>query len=127
MVHFLPIVTTQENTTATNDSFTTVNSTATIVTAEPGNATDLATTMAQNMSSPEASTGSVSNESTKAPTTSEPFATTETTDIAPEGCHQRFHAPSFLGGILLCGGIVSIIFVAVHFYRKRSDNRYHQF
>jgi len=36
-----------------------------------------------------------------------------------------FDAPSFIGGIVLCGGIVAISIFALKFYQSRKENDYH--
>ncbi|XP_074663139.1 sialomucin core protein 24-like isoform X2 [Tubulanus polymorphus] len=38
---------------------------------------------------------------------------------------QHFDAASFIGGIVLCGGVIAIIFFGCKFYKARSEQNYH--
>jgi CD164 antigen len=46
---------------------------------------------------------------------------------SPPCTGQRFDAASFIGGIVLCGCVVAVIFFAVKFYQTKTESRYHQF
>ncbi|KAK3576961.1 hypothetical protein CHS0354_005967 [Potamilus streckersoni] len=68
---------------------------------------------------------------TKAPTTTlKPATTTEALKSTPsgqsnDGSKQHFDAASFVGGIVLCLGIVAIIFFGCKFYKARTERNYH--
>ena len=110
------------------------------------NETDLSTTQTpeettENNEPTEAPTtqGGGATDNTSEPTspsnapTSSPLPTSNgTVPTTPGGqCEehqgQQFDAASFIGGIVLCGGMVAIVFFSIKFYRSRSENRYHQF
>lgn len=38
---------------------------------------------------------------------------------------QHFDGASFIGGIVLCAGIVAIIFFGLKFYRAKTERNYH--
>jgi len=54
-----------------------------------------------------------------------PIPTSQQTPECKQG--QHFDAASFIGGIVLCGGVIIIIFFACKFYKSRSERTYHQF
>ena len=38
---------------------------------------------------------------------------------------QKFDGASFIGGIILCGGLVALIFFGLKFYKGRKEQNYH--
>lgn len=64
--------------------------------------------------------------STSATSTSTPKPTggaQPSTGGKPEGRH--FDAASFIGGIVLCAGIIAIVFFGLKFYKARTERNYH--
>ena len=64
-------------------------------------------------------------------TTQEPSETTSATvtDESPSADKKcsGFDAWSFVGGMILVGGIVLITFIGVKYYKSKTEQRYHQF
>ena len=69
---------------------------------------------------------------THAPTT-KPLTTVAPTDpqttamptTKPTAAPGSFDMPSFIGGIILCAGVVAIAFFGCKFYKNRSERNYH--
>ena len=38
---------------------------------------------------------------------------------------QHFDGASFVGGIILCAGIIALIFFGLKFYKSRTERNYH--
>ena len=38
---------------------------------------------------------------------------------------QHFDGASFIGGIVLCAGLVAIVFFGMKFYKAKADRNYH--
>ncbi|XP_064627126.1 sialomucin core protein 24-like isoform X2 [Lineus longissimus] len=70
---------------------------------------------------------------TTAPQTTAPPINTTSTSVKPASSttppakepSQRFDAASFIGGIILCGGVIAIVFFGCKFYKARSERNYH--
>ncbi|XP_063234832.1 integumentary mucin C.1-like [Bacillus rossius redtenbacheri] len=52
-------------------------------------------------------------------------ASTTAAPTVPPSKDRRFDGPSFVGGIVLCLGILAIGFVAFKFYKARTERNYH--
>ncbi|XP_044756794.1 extensin-like [Coccinella septempunctata] len=61
---------------------------------------------------------------TKKPIPSSTTAPVTTTTVSPPS-NRGFDGPSFIGGIVLASGLMAIGFVALKFYRARTELNYH--
>ena len=64
---------------------------------------------------------------TASPTTASPNPTTAAPSEGGKGdCSgQHFDGASFVGGIILCAGIIALIFFGLKFYKSRTERNYH--
>ncbi|XP_059153912.1 sialomucin core protein 24-like [Physella acuta] len=134
----LQVAFTQNNSTGLPDNSTTVlpvqNGTGeattvsvNVTTTLSANVTDVTTTA--SVASPESS-NTTSNGTTSS---TAPDVTNSTSTPAPgtsQGAAessggQHFDGASFIGGIVLCAGLVAIIFFGLKFYNARKDQNYH--
>ncbi|XP_067674567.1 porimin-like [Haliotis asinina] len=60
-----------------------------------------------------------------APPTSTNTSTSATTTTTARQATQHFDGPSFIGGIVLCAGIMAIVFFGCKFYKARQERNYH--
>ncbi|XP_019617319.1 PREDICTED: uncharacterized protein LOC109464701 isoform X1 [Branchiostoma belcheri] len=69
------------------------------------------------------------NPSTAKPTTKPGSKTTAQPTEGPTKSPQKggFDAASFIGGIVLCGGLIALIFFGCKFWKSRSSPNYHTF
>ncbi|XP_005097195.1 sialomucin core protein 24 [Aplysia californica] len=51
--------------------------------------------------------------------------TTSTQSTGGDSGGQKFDGASFIGGIILCGGVVALIFFGIKFYKARKEQNYH--
>ncbi|KAL3881486.1 hypothetical protein ACJMK2_027921 [Sinanodonta woodiana] len=77
------------------------------------------TTTASTKSDKTTTSSKVTTQSTAGPLKSTPSGQ------ADDGSKQHFDAASFVGGIVLCLGIVAIIFFGCKFYKARTERNYH--
>ncbi|XP_019617321.1 PREDICTED: uncharacterized protein LOC109464701 isoform X3 [Branchiostoma belcheri] len=75
------------------------------------------------------SANTTANPSTAKPTTKPGSKTTAQPTEGPTKSPQKggFDAASFIGGIVLCGGLIALIFFGCKFWKSRSSPNYHTF
>ncbi|XP_076466254.1 sialomucin core protein 24-like [Babylonia areolata] len=95
-----------------NSTSTTPQSTTTTKPTTPSKPTDSTTTKPTTPSKPTDST------TTQAPATKSPSK-------GDQGGGRHFDAASFIGGIVLCIGLVAIAYFALKFYKSRQGKNYH--
>ncbi|XP_074663138.1 uncharacterized protein LOC141915485 isoform X1 [Tubulanus polymorphus] len=113
-----PNSTTSNSSTTVQPPVTTANTSSTNSTMAPlipstPNATSNASTVSPK---PGPTTKSTPTTLTTTPATAAPT-------VPSQG--QHFDAASFIGGIVLCGGVIAIIFFGCKFYKARSEQNYH--
>ncbi|XP_035686130.1 sialomucin core protein 24-like isoform X7 [Branchiostoma floridae] len=76
----------------------------------------------------ECSANSTTKPTTPKPTT-QPAKTSPGPSAGPTNSPQKggFDAASFIGGIVLCGGLIALIFFGCKFWKSRSSPNYHTF
>ncbi|XP_078618819.1 uncharacterized protein LOC144886209 isoform X3 [Branchiostoma floridae x Branchiostoma japonicum] len=96
------------------------------------NATTVQTTLPPTTQGP-AKQGLLQANSTTKPTTpkptTQPAKTSPGPSAGPTNSPQKggFDAASFIGGIVLCGGLIALIFFGCKFWKSRSSPNYHTF
>lgn len=69
--------------------------------------------------------------STDSPSTQAPPSTTQNpgdtgANTGNDDSHgQHFDGASFIGGIVLCAGLVAIVFFGMKFYKAKTERNYH--
>ena len=72
-----------------------------------------------SMYSASPSTKHVSPPTTKSPITAGPPPTKKQKPKTPGGFGRRFDAASFIGGIILCGGVILLVYIGIKCFRSR--------
>ncbi|XP_014779703.1 porimin isoform X2 [Octopus bimaculoides] len=93
------------------------NETTTIITTTNSAPTTPHETTTVSPSSSSANTSAANGSSTAVPVTS----TTHPTSPA-SSTKQHFDAASFIGGIILCAGVIAIVFFGCKFYKARTSS-----
>lgn len=116
---------THKSTTAAPTQITTtlITSTKASTNHTTSSVTNVTTTSNPVVSTTTSPTTTPASKTTTSPTTGS--GTTPTTTPAPGKRH--FNIESFIGGFVLCGVIVAIIYFAYRFYKSRQDRNYQQF
>ncbi|CAI9739967.1 Hypothetical predicted protein [Octopus vulgaris] len=94
------------------------NGSTTITTTNPVTTTQSDITTA----SPPSTT---SNSSANASSTAAPLTSTTHPTSPASSTKQHFDAASFIGGIILCAGVIAIVFFGCKFYKARQERNYH--
>uniref|UniRef100_A0A0B6YC54 Uncharacterized protein n=1 Tax=Arion vulgaris TaxID=1028688 RepID=A0A0B6YC54_9EUPU len=70
------------------------------------------------------STSTTASEATPTPA-STPESSTSGHKDDDKSSGQHFDAASFIGGIVLCGGLIAIVYFGLKFYKARKEQNYH--
>nr|CAD7585574.1 unnamed protein product [Timema genevievae] len=118
----IPTPTTPTPTTPTTTTPTPTTTTPTPTTPTPTPTTTIPTTTTPTL--PTTPTPAGPTNSTVVPHTT-PNPTIAPVTSTPPPKNRNFDGPSFVGGIILCMGIIAIAFVAWKFYKARTERNYH--
>ncbi|XP_045467778.1 threonine-rich protein-like isoform X2 [Harmonia axyridis] len=124
--HAPNITTIAPNTTTIAPTTTHAPNTTTVTptTTHAPNTTTVTTTHAPNTTTVAPTTPKPTNGTTVTPSPSSTASPiTSTTAVPPS--NRGFDGPSFIGGIVLASGLMAIGFVALKFYRARTELNYH--
>ncbi|XP_071114291.1 sialomucin core protein 24-like [Haliotis cracherodii] len=87
--------------------------------------TSPSTTNSTNTSTAAPETSTSTPSSSVAPTGPTNTSTAATVTTTASQATQHFDGPSFIGGIVLCAGIMAIVFFGCKFYKARQERNYH--